>query len=464
MLNLVPSWASDYMEYWDTIRKRNLWLIKLRYGAAAMLFAFWLSTMFLLKLQLTPVQNNALLIINAAILLYNIALHRIRRFLKCEPGKFTPLHFSLLQMIVDLTALLLIVYFTGGIETPLFMLFVFHMIIGSLILPGIVIYSVAVAVMLAFNAMIFAEYFSLIPHYSLDGMLTSPLYQNLHYILAYDVVFCFMIIISVFLANRIAHQLYRMEQRLVESLRKLNAAEIEKQQYIIGIVHEIKTPMAAVHSYLDLLLKNFLGPLDERVKERLVRAMTRSGEAIQMINDVLKISKLRLLDEVAVEDLELHEIIVSTIKKQAANIRAKHIMLTFIDGRTERRTVSGDKFLLEIAFSNLIGNAVKYVGNNGLVEIAITDLERGIEVNISDNGIGIPEQDIGKIFTDFFRASNIKEKSYEGTGLGLSVVKQIIERHNGTISAESPSHLGSDNKPGASFKIFLPSAEKIAPA
>jgi len=83
------------------------------------------------------------------------------------------------------------------------------------------------------------------------------------------------------------------------------------------------------------------------------------------------------------------------------------------------------------------------------------DNDKYVEIEVTDNGIGIPNEDINKIFNDFFRASNIKDKSYEGTGLGLSVVKQIIEKHGGSISVESPSKLAMENKPGASFKIKL---------
>jgi len=456
MISLVPSWANRYVEYWDAIRKRNLWLIKLRYGAVIMLFLFLISSEFILGLKFTHTQNIALSVIDVSILLYNIILQYVRKFIKNIPRKFNPLHFSLLQMILDLTALGFIVYFTGTIETPLFMLFVFHMIIGSLILPELVIYSVAGIVVAFFNILVFGEYTGIIPHQSIQGLLSFPLYNSIKFLIAYDVVFTFVIFVSVFLANKIARQLYQIEQELIETIDKLNTAEIEKQKYIIGIVHEIKTPLAAVHSYLDVILKRFLGPLDKQVEERLNRAKIRSGEAIDMINDVLKISKLRLLDEITLEEVELHKIVVLTIKKLVANIKAKHIMLNFIDGRTFKGTVKGDKLLLEIAFSNLIGNAVKYVGNNGLVEIAFTNTQNEEIITISDNGIGIPAKDLDKIFTDFYRASNIKEKSYEGTGLGLSVVKQIIERHNGSISAESPSNISSENKPGATFTITMP--------
>lgn len=455
MIALVPFWINRYVEYWDTIHKRNLWLIMLRYGAVLMLAVFLISSKFILGLAFSNQQNSALFIITLSILIYNLALHRGHKFAKKEKGKFNPMHFSLLQMILDLAALCLIVYYTGSIETPLFMLFVFHMILGSLILPGVLIYTIACTVIIIFNLLVFSEYLNIIPHQSVQGLLAVPLYSNIKYIIAYDVIFSFVIIISVFLANKIASQLYHIEQQLVELLDKLKAAEEEKQKYIIGIVHEIKTPLTAVHSYLDIVLDKILGPVNSKIEERLIRARFRSGEAIQMINDVLKISKLRLLDEVTKEDIDLSDIMVPIIKKQAVNLRAKHIMLNFFDVRTLKKKIKGDKFLLEIAFSNLINNAVKYVGNNGMIELDILDTDAYVEIEVSDNGIGIPPNDIGKIFRDFFRASNIKDKSYEGTGLGLSVVKQIIERHNGSISVVSPSKLCTENKPGATFKIRL---------
>ena len=460
MLSLVPSWAYSYTEFWDTIRRRNLWLIKLRYGAILMLFMFLVSAEYILGLSFSRTQSTSLIIINVTILFYNIFLQWVRRFLKCVPGRFNPLHFSLVQMILDLTALGLIVYFTGGIETPLFMLFVFHMIIGSLILPKGVIYSIAGLVVVFFNALVFGEYLKIIPHQSINGLLAFPLYTSIKFIISYDVVFTFVIIVSVFIANNIAMQLYHMEQQLVESLDKLNAAEAEKQKYIIGIVHEIKTPLSALHSYLDLILKKYLGPLDEKVEERLKRSLSRSQEAIEMINNVLKVSKLRLLDEISMDVVEIYNVLVEIVKKQAVSLKAKHIRLNLIDNRNERRPIKGDQFLLDIAFSNLIGNAVKYVGNNGLIEVKLTEQENKLAVEVCDNGIGIPAQDMDKIFMDFFRASNIKQKSYEGTGLGLSIVKQIIEKHGGIISVTSPSRMAIKNKPGTSFSITLPVIER----
>lgn len=456
MLNLVPAWAHHYEEFWKTIRKRNLWFIKLRYGAVAMLMCFIISAEYFLRIKLSDTQNDIIIIITVSILVYNGIFHFLRRYLKFDARNFNPLHLSFLQIIFDLTALMLLVYFSGGIESPLYMLAVFHMIIGSLILPSIIIYPISVLVVLSFAFICFGEYLKIIPHQPLNGLLNFTLYNDLNYIIAFNVVFVFVIFISVMLANRIAKQLFKQEQDLVESLEKLNAAEIEKQKYIMGVVHEIKTPLTAVHSFIELILQKYLGPVNEKVEEKLKRAKLRSDEAIEMINDVLKISRLKLLDETAHEEINVQEIINGIFEKHKANVSLKNVELKFSDDRKQKRKLFGDSVLLVMAFSNLISNAIKYVGKNGFVYVAVNEETDKIIVTVCDNGVGIPEEEQKKIFKDFYRASNVKQKGYEGTGLGLSVVKQIIEKHGGEIAVESPSKLATKEKPGACFCITLP--------
>ena len=455
MITLVPAWAHHYDAFWDAIKRRNNWFIKLRYGAVLMLVAFLLSAELVLNAAYTNLQVRVFVILVLAILAYNISFQKISKNLKCVPGKFNPLHLSLVQMLFDLYVLTLLVYFTGGIESPLFMLFVFHMIIGSLILPGKIIYSLAGLVIVVFCSLTFGEYFNILTHYGVKGFLQLPIYNNLHFLLAYNAVFAFVIIFSVVIANHIAVQLYKMEQELVESINKLNEAEIEKQKYVMGVVHEIKTPLSALHSYLDLILQKYLGPLSEKVEEKLLRARIRSDEALQLTDDVLKISKLRLLDEIGNEEIDMKELLSSIFQQQKINIQSKSICFDLVDERTSKRKIIGDPLLLEIAFSNLINNAVKYVGKNGTVKVNLNSNNENIIVSISDNGIGIPHKDLKNIFKDFYRASNI-QKSYEGTGLGLSFVKQIIERHSGDIKVESPSELGDLNNPGTSFVVTIP--------
>ena len=455
MISLIPAWAKQDEEFWNAIKKRNLWFIKLRYGAVALLSFFLVSLEFLLKLKLTPVQLSAIIIITVCILFYNIIIHWVRPNIKPE-GKINNLHLSLLQMIFDLIALTLLIHYTGGIENPLFMFYIFHMIIGSLILPGVVIYTIAGAVVCAFSLVVFLEYYGVLSHYYIAGLFAAPIYNNENYLLIVLTIFIIMMFLSVTIANKIAQQLYQIESQLRESLEKLNEAEKAKQHYVIGIVHEIKTPIAAVGSFIELILKDFLGPISSEVKERLVRAKVRTDEAIKMINNVLHISKLKLLDEIFEEEINLTEIVERIIAKQKVFADTKNIELLFEKQSCINSKIYGDSVLIELAVSNIINNSVKYAGNNGKVEIILEPENENCTLEICDNGIGIPKEDQQKIFDEFYRASNIKHKGYEGTGLGLSLVKQIISRHKGEICVESPSRLGSENNPGTCFIIKMP--------
>ncbi|NWF88441.1 MAG: HAMP domain-containing histidine kinase [Ignavibacteriaceae bacterium] len=456
MIRLVPSWASQYEEFWDAIRKRNMWFIKLRYGAVLMLTTFILASDFFLGFKFEQSQILAISIITLSILIYNAILHVGKKHIKSIAGQFNPLHLSLIQIILDFTALFLLVHFTGGIETPLYMLFVFHMIIGSLVLPGSIIYTVATVVVLGFGSIIFSEYLRIIPHYTIQGFLNTKLYDDFNYIISIFKVFSFTMYISVYLANGIARQLYKMEQDLIESLDRLNTAEIEKQRYIVGIVHEIKTPLTAVHSYLNLMLQKFLGPLDEKVEEKLKRAADRSEEAINLINDVIKVSRFKLFNQFLNEEIDVAEIMTELADQHMANAESKKIKLIFNYERKSYTNLLGDKFLFSLAISNLIGNAIKYVDREGRVEVSVDDNESEIIISICDDGIGIPANELDKIFIEFFRSSRVSKDKQEGAGIGLAIVKQIIEKHNGKITVESPSRLASKDKPGTCFKVQIP--------
>lgn len=456
MFSLIPSWAQHYEEFWDSVQVRNAWFIKLRYSAVLMLVVFLTTTGLLFKISFTPVQFYAISSITLSIFIYNIILAILQKHLKYSDEGFNPIHLSILQMVLDLYALCLLVYYTGGIESPLFLLFIFHMVIGSMILPRFIIYSSACLVILVFSSIVFAEYFGLIAHHSIAGFLKFPFYNNFSFISVFLSVFAFVLIVTVMLANEIANKLYKMEENLLDSLDKLRAVEIEKENYITSVVHEIKTPIAAVQSYLDIILGNYLGPISAKIEEKLKRTRSRSDEAIQMINNILKISRLKLLDDLGKDELDIKRLVCSAHEKLKSQIESKAIKFSLLDNRKNKRKVLGDKFLLEIGFSNIISNAIKYVDQCGIVVITMTDSQNGVEIKVCDNGIGIPAGENANIFDEFFRASNIKHKGYEGVGLGLTVVKQIITKHGGNITVESPSSLANETHPGTCFIITLP--------
>ncbi len=459
MLKLVPEWTKDYVEFWDAIKRRNLLFIKLRYVAVVMLAGFNYSGE-LIGLHLSSTQKLVIGITAIIILSYNLIFHFVRPRLKSETGKFNPLHLSLLQIVLDLTALTILVYFTGGVESPMLNFYVFHMIIGSLILPTYIIYTIAGLSITAIIAMSLLQYNSFLPSFPIRGFYNETQYNNLSFIAVSLIDFALLIFVSVFLANKIAHQLYKREKQLVETLEKLNVAEKSKQKYIMGIVHEIKSPIAATRSILDIVAKGYVGKISDDVKEKIKRAEVRTEQALELINTILRISRMRLLHHKQFEIVDIKEILQQVIKNYADIARSKNIKIELIDKGKKKEKVKGDEKLLALVFSNILANALKYSEGNGKIQM-ITNYGRNyLEIQICDDGIGVPQRELNKIFDSYYRSTNIKDLQTEGSGLGLALVKEIIEQHGGKIKAKSPSPIGSEDRPGTCFKIKLPYSGK----
>lgn len=456
MLSLVPGWAHYYGEFWRAIRIRNLWFIRLRYFAVTILLAFLLIGEYLLNFMLSDVQFAAILIIAVTILLYNIIIHVFRLRVGCDPNKFNYLHTSLIMMVLDLIELLLLVYFTGTIDSPLIMLFVFHMIIGSMILPGFLVYTAAAIISLSAALLLYFENNQFIPSHKILGISPGYTILSTEYQLVYVLTFSFTLFVSVYITNKITRQLFQREQQLRDSLEKLKEAENTKQRYTLGVVHEIKSPVIAVKSIIDLLLGNYVGPVNLEITERLKRARLRSDEALALINDILNYSRIKLLDIKNNELVRIEELIKKILDVRKEDIEEKKIMLSFSDKRKEKRDLYGATMLLELALSNLISNAIKYSRQNGEIFIILTNENELIFIEISDNGIGIPEQEQKDIFQHFYRATNVKQSEIEGSGMGLSITHEIIAKHQGEISIKSPSKIGNADSPGTTVIIKLP--------
>ncbi len=455
MIKLVPDWIDTNEEFWQTLKRRNIFFIKLRFVAIAMLIAFNYLYEFLVEIKLSEFQHNAIGLITLILFIYNLSLFFIRKKIKNARGSFNPLHFSLVQILVDLAILTLLINYTGGIESPLYLFYIFHLIIGSLIMPGVVMYSIAFTTIVAMVIISYLQYSKLILHYCLSGVYKIELYNNPEYIITTLLFFSLTIVVSVYLANRIANQLYLKEKKLHEALKEINDSEMKKQKYIMGVVHEIKSPIAATKSIVSLIVDGFLGDVSPKIKEKLDRAIIRTTESLDMINNILRISRLRLLDDKTSEDINVSELIdeIIDLSKEIVDEKNIEVEKTLLN---KLKILKGDKVLLKLAFSNLIGNAIKYTPNNGIVLIHCEFKNEYLAIDICDNGIGIPDSEINKIFEKYYRANNISDKNQEGAGVGLSLVQEIVKQHRGSIKVKSPSSFGTPKYPGTCFTIHLP--------
>ena len=465
---MFESWAKNNLLIVRELKKENALFIRMRY-AAAFLHAI-LTLVLTLTGSLTSVQVAVLITITLCIPLYNLLFSRmLSPMLKqsddsvvidpeSEGAQLTRIAF--LQMIADTLVLSALMYMTGGVESPFQYLFVIHIVIGSMLLPLKLMATFAACVCLAFFTLSFLEAASVIPHFSFPFMYPVPVYSHLPFVMIHNLLFSIVLITTTFFAAGYSVKLRRVLNDLSNSMRELETSQKEKQQYTMAIVHELKRPMTAVYSYLSLILQQVLGPVPEKVAERLQKAMDRSDEAVKMVNEVLEVSRLKLMEQLKRRNIEISFLVYSVIGGFKENIEKRGTLVDVQDQLPIGFGLLADEFMIRLALSNVIGNAIKYSGEGGNVLITLEHKAGGkdstLEVKVNDNGIGIPPDELQKLFTPFFRSSNAEGQGIEGTGFGLSLVKEIIEKHGGTLEVTSPSALGSEAKPGTCVTMILP--------
>jgi PAS domain S-box-containing protein len=223
-----------------------------------------------------------------------------------------------------------------------------------------------------------------------------------------------------------------------------------KDEFVGMVSHELRTPLTAIKGFIELVLDGDAGSVPDTQREFLEVAARNADRLESLINDILDVSRIesqRL--EMRAEPTDLAAVledVVSTFRVMAHN-----------KGLTLRQEVSslpkvlGDASRLVQVFSNLVSNAIKYTPK-GEVGVKAAATDGGVEVRVQDSGIGLSKEELGQLFTKFFRGRNPVVAESGGTGLGLVIAKAIVEKHQGTIGVESREGEGT------CFRVVLPLA------
>lgn len=226
-------------------------------------------------------------------------------------------------------------------------------------------------------------------------------------------------------------------------IAELRERENFRREFIGNISHELKTPIFNIQGYLLTLLDGAID--DVEINRRYLKRANKSVDRmINIIDDLETISALESdRMQVFAEKFDLVLLVKDVIELLEAPSKKKHIRLSVKRENDKAVMVMADRSKIEQVLINLIGNAIKYGNENGQVEVSFFDMDEHILTEVSDNGGGIPSEDLPRIFERFYRVDKSRSRDAGGTGLGLSIVKHILEAHKQSINVRSSENRGS---------------------
>ncbi|HEG44659.1 MAG TPA: HAMP domain-containing histidine kinase [Phycisphaerales bacterium] len=433
--------------------RRAYWLVRLRWIAA---LGVIIATFVADKILAIQLQEAAIYSIAALLVGYNSVVFLLLRY--CDKGDLR-MHRTMVtrivnfQMSVDMVILTVLLHFAGGIENPFIIYFVFHMILASILLSARESYFQATLATILLTLLALLEYRGIVGHYYLNGFIEGSSFNNGYYVAGVLTALITTLYLVIYMTTSITSQLRKQEAAYWQANILLKEKDKIKDEYVARVTHDIKGHLAAIQGSLDVVNDGITGQLNDKQAEFVGRALERTKKLVTFVRTLLKLTKMRLTHELEKEYFPLGVTIENTMTAIKQRAESKSITVSY-NHSSERYNIYGNSFSVEEMITNLMLNAIKYTPPDGKIELKITATKDFVEIAISDTGIGIPLEDISKVFDEFFRASNARKIERDGTGLGLSIAKQIVERHGGRIWAESQQGCGT------TFRFTLPLTDK----
>lgn len=239
--------------------------------------------------------------------------------------------------------------------------------------------------------------------------------------------------------------------KVIRDISREKEIEKMKSEFIFIAAHQLRTPLSAIKWVFSMILDGDVGKITNEQKEILEKGKFSTQRMIILVNDLLNISRIEEGKfNYNFENINLEDIIKKVLAMEDNKIKEKEINLTFKKESTASVVVNGDSEKLYLALQNIIENAINYTFKKGSVEILIKETDGNFKIEVKDTGAGIPKADLNRLFNKFYRGSNVIRMQTEGTGLGLFITKNIIDRHNGKIEIDSKEGEGTK------VSIFIP--------
>jgi PAS domain S-box-containing protein len=240
---------------------------------------------------------------------------------------------------------------------------------------------------------------------------------------------------------------------LFHDVSGITAMDKLRDDFLSMVSHELKAPLSSLLMQISVVLDGLAGDLADKQKDLLGKAKEKTKGMITLVNDILDYRRIQEGKSIQkIESLDMAEILQRTAELMRLSAEEKGIGMTF-DVADDLPSFNGDRGGIQAIFVNLISNAIKYTPKGGSVDVSLHQAGKDIRFKIVDNGIGIPPEDIDRIFEKFYRIKTDATRSISGSGLGLSIVKGIVDAHKGSI------RVASETGKGTTFIVSLPVEE-----
>lgn len=237
---------------------------------------------------------------------------------------------------------------------------------------------------------------------------------------------------------------------ILEDITAFKQLDQMKSDFMNMVAHELRSPLVSIRQLNSVLTEGLAGPLKEKQQDFVNRVTRKIDALLELVNELLDVAKIEagkyVQQQVPTDMGQIIEEMVALMKPRA---KEQKIVLTY--SCENLKPIQADPKCMEEMLNNLVSNAINYSPEGGQVKVIAQGQDKYLEIKVMDEGVGIPPEELPKIFDKFYRVKHPKTRNVMGTGLGLSIVKGIVDAHHGTIEVESVLDKGT------TFRILFPS-------
>lgn len=252
--------------------------------------------------------------------------------------------------------------------------------------------------------------------------------------------------------KRIQEEIHSYAVSKQEEIDQLRKTENFRREFIADISHELKTPIFSAQGFVHTLLDGAIE--DKKVRQKFLKKAAKSLDGLDvLVQDLLTLSQMETGQiKMQFERFNIFAVVNEVFEQLEGEAEKKEIDMGFAESTSRQVFVVADQQRIYQVMVNLISNAIKYTKKEGSVRVSFEERKKDVVITVFDNGRGIPEEDINRIFERFYRVEKSRSKHKGGTGLGLAIVKHVLEAHDTKIEVKSTVGEGS------TFSFALPAA------